>query len=274
MRAAVLSVVMTLAGAAVARADDVPPPKPWLGVSISDQGVRWGGIVVLDVFEDTPASLCGLRAGDEIFTIDRVEVHGTTELQHAVGAHAVGDKLRLEYVRGTAIRKCTVKLAEAVTDPTELIQRRAVDRAIPPFALERRSDGAVLDDTSTRGAVLVLALISTACDRCAATLDDLAAAVDGTGAQLYAVTADGAEAADAFVQRTGVTVELALEGLDGARDGLVRRYLNDRDDATILLVDHEGIIRFAAVGAGLDAANLDGATFCAKRAARAKRKAD
>ncbi len=270
MRAAVLTLAFALAGVGVARADDAPAPQPWLGVSISDRGVRWGGIAVMDVFEDTPASLCGLRAGDEIYAIGRREVHGTRELQLAVGAHAVGDKILVEYVRGETLRRCTARLAEAITDPTELIQRRVVDRTIAPFQLERRSDGATFDDASSRGTVLVLALVSSACEACIATVDQLAAEVEGTGAELYVVTADGEAAADAFVQRTGVTVELALEEPSG---GLIERYLADRDDATILLVDHDGVVRFAAVGAGPEAANLDGAAFCAARAERARRKA-
>jgi len=265
-----LSVLVIVVGGAAARADEAQTARPWLGISISDTGARWGGIAVLDVFEDTPASLCGLRAGDEIFSIDRVEVHGTRELQQVVSAREIGEKVSVEYVRGEALHRCAAKLTEAISDPTELIQRRVLDRGILPFTLVGHADGAVIDDASSRGDVLVLALISTACEACIATLNDLAAAVEGTGARLYAVTADGETAADAFLQRTGVTVDLALEA---SETGLVRRYLTDRDDATILLVDHKGVVRFAAVGAGLEAANLDGAAFCAERAERARRKA-
>lgn len=278
MRAALFAVVVSLVGASTAHAQDAaepkPKPKPWLGVSIADGAGSWGGVAIVDVFEGTPAALCGIQAGDEIFSINRVEVHGFKELQVAITAHDVGDKVRVEYLRGDALRRCTVRLAEQITDPSELLQRRVVDRAIQPFALERRSDGELLDDVSTRGDVLVLALISTACEACIATLTELEAAVGGSGAELLVVTDDGDVAADAFVQRTGVTVELALERRSTAAPyGLVHRYLVDRDDATILIVDHEGKVTFAAVGQGVEAANLDGAAFCAERAERARRKA-
>ncbi len=274
MRAALFAFVVMLAGGP-ASADKPPPPRPWLGVSITDTGVRWGGIAILDVFEDTPAWLCGIQAGDEIYAIDHVEVHGTAELQVSVGAHAVGDRIRVEYIRGDALRRCSVRLAEAITDPTELIQRRLVDRAIPPFTLVRHSDDAVFDDLSTRGDVLALALISTACETCVATLSALATALDGTNVPLYAVSDDGEAAVDAFIQRTGANVEILREDRDLAAParGLVERYRADRDDATILLIDHEGVVTFAAVGQGVEGANLDGVAFSAERAARARRKA-
>jgi peroxiredoxin len=247
--------------------------KPWLGISINDGDAVWGGVAVLDVFEDTPASLCGLRAGDEILAIDQIEVHGTSELQSTVGGLTVGTKIKVSYVRGGDVRRCKTKLAPQITDPTELLQRRLVDRVIPPFSLVRRSDGATIDDTTTRGHVVVLALFTTSCDACAATIGDLAtrlaAEEDGANVELVAVAADGEQAVDAYVQRMGVTADLALD-----QGKLVSRYVSDRDAVVILVVDHEGVVRFAASGPGPDDTHLDTAAFCASRGEHARRKDD
>ena len=275
MRAVPIVAVMLLAGATAAagpkQKKDKPRQKPWLGVSIDPQA-SWGGVAVIDVFADTPAALCGLRAGDEIIAIDGVEVHGTTELQNTVGAREVGDKVKVSYVRGGDLRKCKAKLAVQVTDPTELVQRKLVDRPMPAFSLATHADGTVVDSASTRDQVVVLGLFSTACDDCATQLSDLASrfAADDAAAQVafYAVSGDGAEAVDAYIQRMGLGVPIALDQAD-----LVRRYLQEaRTAVTIIVIDHDGKVEFAASGAGPDETHLDSAVFCASRAEHARRK--
>jgi peroxiredoxin len=272
MRVLASVVVLACLGHAAAAETGKPAKvkvKPWLGISINDGDAVWGGVAVIDVFEDTPASLCGLRAGDEILAVDKIEVHGTSELQSTVGALAVGKKIMVSYVRGGDVRRCKTKLAAQITDLTELLQRRLVDRAVPPFSLVRRSDTAIIDDTTTRGHVVVLALFATSCDECATTINDLAtrlAAEEGTAdVELHAVSGDGDQAVDAYVQRMGVTADLALD-----QGKLVTRYLADRGDVTILVVDHEGVVRFAANGPGPDDTHLDTAAFCASRAEHAR----
>ncbi len=254
---------------AVAHADGEATVKtrPWLGIHINEG--TYGGVAVLDVIDDTPASLCGLRAGDEILAIDRTEVHGTSALQLTIGAREVNDKVSVTYVRGGDVKRCATQLAEQITDPSEILHRRMVDKPVPPFSLLRRSDGSVIDDTTTRGRVLVLALFSTACDDCASAISALADRISDSGrVELYAVTVDGDDAVDAFVQRTGLSAEVGADQLD-----LVRSYLADRMEATFVVVDHRGVVRFAASGAGVEEANLDGAEFAVRRAIRARRKA-
>jgi len=271
MRLAVLAVL--LLGAAPARAEVralQPKAPPWLGVSITDRDSRFGGVAVTDVYGDTPAAACGLRDGDEIIAIDRTEVRDTTELQVTVRARDVGDRVTVHYVRPRRDptaglvgedRRCRIKLAAQVTDATELLERRLVDRPAPPFALVRRGDGSKLDDRTTRGHVLVLALFTTACDACAATLGQLAERIP----DVIAVSGDGDGATAAYVQRLGVSARVALDQAD-----FVLRYLQVRDEVTILVLDHEGVVRFAASGPGPDDTHLDGAAFCAERAERAR----
>jgi hypothetical protein len=270
MRIAVLAMLCALC--ATARAGGHKPHlRPWLGVSIDDQDASWGGVAVYDVFDDTPASLCGLRGGDEILAIDRVDVHGTGELQAIVSVHEVGDRVTLSYVRRNEVRRCATRLQPQVTDPTELLHRRLVDKAMPPFHFSTHADHVDLTDTGVRGDVVVLGLFSTSCDDCAAVLGDLAdrlAADDGArAARFFAVAGEGDAALDAYVQRLGLGAPLAADTAD-----FVRHYLADRDDATILVIDARGLVRFAASGRGPDDTQLDGAVYCASRAERARQK--
>jgi peroxiredoxin len=268
MRATVGALLATLAvGVAHAETETRPAAKPWLGIHINEG--TWGGVAVIDVIEDTPASLCGLQGGDEILAIDRTEVHGTQQLQITISARDVNDKVTVTYVRGGDVKRCSTRLAEQITDPSEILHRRLVGKPVPAFSLLRRSDGAVVDDTTARGRIVVLALFSTSCDDCATAISSLSARVaDAARVDLYAVTADGEDAVDAYMQRLGLTAEV------GADQGeLVRRYLSDRGEPTILVVDHRGVVRFAATGAGTDDANLEGAELEVRRALKARRKA-
>jgi hypothetical protein len=262
-----LAVAATLLAPAVVAAD--APARPWLGVSINDASARWGGVAVLDVFEATPASLCGLRAGDEILAIGDDLVPGTEALRRSVQRRSVGQAVRVQFVRGDQLRSCRTRLAAQVTDPTELLQRRALDRPLPTLDVALRTGG-VLDDAAARGATLVLALFSTACDGCAATVAAVAEQVVGdTGARLVAVTEDGDAPLAAWVQRHGVTVDTGVD-----RTTLVRRMLTDAQGVSVLVVDHEGVVRFAASGPGDDGAHLEAAAYCLRRAERARRRAE
>src|SRR5688572_20671438 len=107
MRALPVVAVMLLVGAtadAGKKKKEKPRQKPWLGVSIDPQA-SWGGVSVIDVFAETPAALCGLKAGDQIIAIDGIETRGTTELQNTVGALEVGAKVKVSYVRGGDVKK-------------------------------------------------------------------------------------------------------------------------------------------------------------------------
>lgn len=269
-----------VAGAAVARADgDAPPRKPWLGVSINHTLSTFGGVHVVDTFDDTPASLCGMRAGDEILAIDGVEVSDGDQLQARVQARAIGDRVVVRYARverggrGLKLRRCTTTLAERIDDPTELLHRRLVDRRLPAVRAIRLADDAVIDDAALRGEVAVLAVFSTRCDDCAAAIATLAAAVaeagDATdaGARVIAIAGEEEAAVRAYVQRTGLGGEIAIDP-----DGVVARYLTDRAQISILVVDHRGVVRFAASGLGPESTHVDSAAFCVERAARARDK--
>jgi len=271
----VLGAMLVLAALGAAAAAETverkPRGQPWIGVKITDRDLRWGGVGVTDVFDDTPASLCGLRPGDEIIGVGLAEVHGSQELQLVVGAHDVGDRVTVSYVRDGDIKRCTTRLTEKIVDPTELLHRRVVDRAAPPFTLRPLDGGKLIDDVSSRGRVTVLALFSTSCDDCAQVIGELAekAIGDLTQVDLLAVSNTGKDSLEAYVQRLGLTAAVASD-----EDDLVSRYLAATDEVTILVIDHEGIVQFAASGAGPDGTHLDGAAFCVSRADRARRKAD
>ena len=153
----------------------------------------------------------------------------------------VGFALRAE--EGSAARETYTLLDAGTTDYRRVARFRG--KAIPPLSWERRFQQ-ITDDPFTN-------------------LTKVNPAID-----VYAVTADSDDAIDAYVQRMGLTVEVARDLGDFVQRHL---YTFDRTDAAILVIDHKGIVRFAAHGPGVEAAQIDGAAFCVGQSLRARRKA-
>jgi predicted metalloprotease with PDZ domain len=76
-------------------------------------GVKDGqGVLVTEVFEDSPAKKAGLKAGDVITQVDGKEVTEPSDVQKAVGDKSKGDKLNLTILRDRARLEMAVEVAE------------------------------------------------------------------------------------------------------------------------------------------------------------------
>jgi serine protease Do len=76
--------------------------RPWLGLNLRslDKTVEVdAGVLVGEVFRDTPAIRCGLAQGDIIVKIDGQPVYETRDVQRLVFKHRVGDTVKLEVRR-------------------------------------------------------------------------------------------------------------------------------------------------------------------------------
>lgn len=89
-----------------------PATSAWLGASIQDQN---GNVVVSTVEPDSPASLAGLSAQDEILAIDGTRV-SQRSFSGILGAHKPGDKVRVLYSRRGGVRETELVL-RAKTEP-------------------------------------------------------------------------------------------------------------------------------------------------------------
>jgi serine protease Do len=84
------------------------PPSVQLGVRIEDVGADLAeyfgvkasaGVLVLDVFDDTPAQDAGLKAGDVIIKIDNEATPTVEELKELLAEYEADDELAIEIVR-------------------------------------------------------------------------------------------------------------------------------------------------------------------------------
>jgi len=72
------------------------PNSPVLGVKVSEQE---GVIIVQGVVAGGSAEKAGVQVGDQIMSINKVEMKSTTQFQHAVRANAAGDEIKLKLKR-------------------------------------------------------------------------------------------------------------------------------------------------------------------------------
>ena len=81
-------------------------PRPWVG--IYSEAVE-GGVAVIGLIPNGPASRAGLEVKDVILELDGVEVSGRRELYEAMWRRRAGDELRFTVQRAEDIREVRVR---------------------------------------------------------------------------------------------------------------------------------------------------------------------
>lgn len=81
--------------------------RGWIGVYMESKSQVTGeaaeeepGILVTRVIENSSAFKAGLRKGDLIFKVDGEKVHSSAHLRKLISSSAIGEKIKLEIVRG------------------------------------------------------------------------------------------------------------------------------------------------------------------------------
>jgi aminopeptidase N len=74
--------------------------RPKLGVMIGEQAEGEPGVKVTAVAKGSPAAKAGLEAGDVILTVDGEEVNSLGDLRYELSRRQMGDRLKLEVLRG------------------------------------------------------------------------------------------------------------------------------------------------------------------------------
>jgi S1-C subfamily serine protease len=97
--------------------------RPRLGVQVHEmnkdladyfQGTEAGGVLVLKVFEDSPAEKGGLKAGDVILKVEDNKVSSPEDLIDVLADFDAGNVVSVEYVRKGAPGKTEVELEDPV----------------------------------------------------------------------------------------------------------------------------------------------------------------
>ncbi len=126
---------------------------------------RTSGVILSDVFSDTPAFRAGLKPGDIVLSLDGKAMENGRQLQVNLYSRAVGDTVRLEVQRGTQTLPVLVSVAERDDDPTRFTPLVAPDEpyierlGVLGITLDTKS-AALLSDIRI-GAGVVVAATST-----------------------------------------------------------------------------------------------------------------
>jgi hypothetical protein len=73
---------------------------------------RETGVMIGDVFDDTPAARAGLRVGDIITQVDGKDVRSTFDITRALSSKKKGDQVRVDFVRDRAAQHAFVSVDE------------------------------------------------------------------------------------------------------------------------------------------------------------------
>jgi serine protease Do len=87
-----------------------------MGVGLGD--AEGGGVLVAQVFPDTPAGNAGLKAGDLVMQLNGEAVTESRALVRAIGMMPPGEVVKLIVQRGGATQELSVTLAERPPEPS------------------------------------------------------------------------------------------------------------------------------------------------------------
>lgn len=98
-------------------------PNAWLGVKLQPLGSQLAeyfgtrtGVLISEVFDDSPAAKAGLKAGDVVIKVDDKKVEEPCEFQKLVGKGEPGDKTSLVLIRSEKEMTVDVELGEVPDD--------------------------------------------------------------------------------------------------------------------------------------------------------------
>ncbi len=239
--------LLALLAAVPARAQEAA--APWIGIAIAE-GEK--GVLVSQVLDGTPAQKAGLKAGDQVVTIDGVTVVKPGDLIGRVQDKGVGTKVVLGVLRGGKTETVTLAL-EARPDEIQLLRDHLVGRRAPAFALAEAKGPYPATLASLTGNVVVVEFWATWCAPCNASMPRLTAWQQKYGPRGLRIVGVSEEPIDliarhAAARKVGYTV---------AHDpGTVNEAYQIPAIPALVVIDRKGVVRFADVGGGdkLDAA--------------------
>jgi serine protease Do len=90
------------------------------------------GVILGDVFPQTPAAAAGLQIGDVVLTLDGKRMENGRQFEVNLYRRAVGDTVNVEVLRAGKVVKFPVAVAEREDDPTRFADMVTPERNIVP----------------------------------------------------------------------------------------------------------------------------------------------
>jgi hypothetical protein len=233
--------LVALAGVAHAGS---PSNPAFLGISMDDargHGLPFDGCFVDTVTVSSAAEAAGLRRGDVIQALDGTPTASCQQLTAEIIAHAPGDLVHLDTVRGAG----RVTVSATLSTRAELLQRRLVGHSLDSIDAVDVDDRSQFDLADLRGETTILAWFDVRCADCASLvrrLGDITQAPRrvGTPPRLLAVSFGRPE--DLAAYRTTANIGVPLAAVD--QDAWNNAATADNDRVFIMVLDRHGVVCF------------------------------
>lgn len=217
--------------------------KPLLGV-VHTQAPR--GVLIQKIMPDSAAERAGLKRGDVILSVNKIEILSTQQLFTEVQKYVAGTVVAIEYLRQGKVTTLQVALGERL-DTTSLMGERA-----PAISLPVLSGKSVW--SLPRGKVVILDFWATWCGPCESVrqaLEDFRRKKANAAVEIAGITNEDMATVKAFYQNRNPPYAILIDATNDI--GLKYRVAGY---PTLIVIDEEGIVRFAgfASGGGLEEA--------------------
>ncbi len=233
--------------------------KPLLGV-VHTQAAR--GVVIQKIMPDSAAERAGLKPGDVILSVNKIEILTTRQLFSEIQKYSAGTVVAVEYVRGTRTATLQVALGERL-DSGSLINQRA-----PEFTLPLANGKSTW--TLPKGKVVILDFWATWCGPCEGVrhaLEDFKARHKTAAIEIAGITNEDMATVKTFYRNRNAPYSILID----TTNDITLKY-RVAGYPTLVVVDGKGIVRFAgfASGGGLEAALKMALEFAPERPGKGK----